>query len=621
MIARFRYWQYHTPPPALGYSAALLLAAAAQVARIPLHPPTLMPHISYVPFIVLSAALGGFGPGLLSTTVCVLESVYFATEPVGAFAVGDSRLWGGVAALAFTGLVTSGLFGSLKEAWRLADAAASAEVRLARERETRQRMLESIVQNSPAAIALLRGPEFTFAMVNPAYQALVPGEPMVGRTVASIWPAGASLVLPLLNVVRDAETVYHAAGFAFPVSPGQGLPAADRYFDFSYVPLAETGGQNGVDILVVALETTEQKQAEADLRAAYSQLAAIHANAPVILLVIDEQLQVQQANELAARFAGADALAMSGLPPGGVLGCLHALTDPQGCGHSPSCGRCPLRSAISDTLASGTRHDGIEAWLPKNIEGAIERRCLLVTTTALQSEGHHQVLVCAQDITERKQAEDALKQTVGQLESALAEKTVLLQEVHHRVKNNLAVTASLLSLKADACGPEARMALEESQQRIHSIALVHEHLYASERLDRVDFGGYARDLAVGVHSAFAGEHRGIALDLALDSIDLGIERAVPCALILNELLSNAFKYAFPGGRTGRIRVSFHRPESGYCELAVEDDGIGLPAGALGGQDKSLGLRIVSILTRQLDGSLEPRDGPGTRIVLRFPISA
>src|ERR1035437_700849 len=225
------------------------------------------------------------------------------------------------------------------------------------------------------------------------------------------------------------------------------------------------------------------------------------------------------------------------------------------------------------------------------------------------------------DITQRRRTEDALKRSVRQLESGLAEKTVMLKEIHHRVKNNLAVTASLLSMKADGSGSEARLALEESQQRIHSIALVHEYLYDNDRLDRINFGDYARDLAQGVYSAFGGEHKRIGLDLDLDPIELGIERAVPCALILNELLSNAFKYAFAGGRTGRILVSFRQPEPACYELAVEDDGVGLPDGALGGQNKSLGLRIVRILTDQLDGSVEQKACPATRIVLRFPAAA
>jgi two-component sensor histidine kinase len=210
---------------------------------------------------------------------------------------------------------------------------------------------------------------------------------------------------------------------------------------------------------------------------------------------------------------------------------------------------------------------------------------------------------------------------VQELESALAKKTVLLREVHHRVKNNLAVISSLLGMKADATGnPEARVALHESQQQVQSIALVHEHLCGSDRLDRVNFADYAQQLLQGLYSLFAGGPKGISIETHFEPIELGMERAVPCALILNELLSNAFKYAFPGNRTGKILVSFRESGPGFFELAIEDDGVGLPGGSLDMRNtQSIGLRIVNILTNQLDGSLEQKTCPGTRFVLRFPV--
>ena len=206
-------------------------------------------------------------------------------------------------------------------------------------------------------------------------------------------------------------------------------------------------------------------------------------------------------------------------------------------------------------------------------------------------------------------------------EKILREKTVLLQEVHHRVKNNLAVTASLLSMKSAGCGPEARLALEESLQRIHAIALVHECLCNNDHLDRIDFGQYARYLAQSIHATLGGDQNRIGLELDLDSVELGFERAVSCALILNELLTNAFKYAFADGRAGRVLVCFRQTEPGRCELAVEDNGAGLPEGALNEQNSSLGLRIVRILTGQLNGLVEQKACPGTHIVLRFPTAS
>ena len=225
------------------------------------------------------------------------------------------------------------------------------------------------------------------------------------------------------------------------------------------------------------------------------------------------------------------------------------------------------------------------------------------------------------DITQRRRVEEARQETVRVLESAVKEKTVLLQEVHHRVKNNLAVISALLSMKADATGSEeAKAALETSQSRVQSMALIHEHLYGSSSLDHINFSDYARELVGWLSATFFDESgERISIEMDVDQIEIGIERAVPCALILNELLTNAFKYAFPGERRGRIQVGLHECAPGQLELSVEDDGIGLPAGFLAEQNRrSLGLKIVGILTKQLEGALEQQVCAGSRIVLRFP---
>jgi two-component sensor histidine kinase len=612
----------------LRYGAAVLLALCAQLARLPLGSPTSIPFITYVPFILMSAALGGFGPGLLATGLCSLGALYFAVEPIGSLTADRPEQWLGLGTLALTGVVSSALFDRLLRARREAVAGADAKAQLAQEVETRQSMLESMIQNSPAAMALLGGPDFTFEVLNPAYQALAPGELMAGRTVAEVWPEAAHLVMPLLHVVRDAETAYHATGYALPLHRGPGLAAETRYFDFSYVPLRGLGAPGEVTVLAVAIEVTKHKEAEEALRTAYSELAAIHANAPVVMLVVDDQLRVEKVNDLATRFSGRERSEILGCHTADAIGCLNALADPRGCGHGPTCSQCPVRHAVLDTLRSGSGHNSVEGWLPLSIDGRQQQRCLLVSTAAMQFDRASKVLVCAQDITELKLAqialrrrEEDLQETVRQLEPALAEKTVLLQEVHHRVKNNLAVISSLLGMKADAAGSsEARMALEESRQRVHSIALIHEHLYGNDHLDRINFSDYARHLVEGLYSQSAAEPGRIAIKMDLDPIELDIERAVPCALILNELLSNAFKYAFPDGRNGKILVRFCEREPGSLELVVEDNGIGLPAGRLAARNtESLGLRIVGILTRQLDGSLEQEDCPGARIVLRFPV--
>jgi len=242
------------------------LAVLAQAARLPLHPPTLMPYITYVPVILLAAAFGGFGPGLLSTVLCALESIYFATEPTGSLRVADPWNWLGIGALALTGVVASLLFERLKQ--------------------------------------------------------------------------------------------------------------------------------------------SEKRQ-----RAAYMELATVQGSAPVMLLTVDEALHVRQANDLAVRFAGRNVSDILGLGPGGAIGCLNALADPGGCGHSSACSECLIREAVTDTLRTGTPHRDVEAWVPVLVDGGEQTRCLQLSTVPMQANGNGRTaLICAQDITARKQAEVELRE-------------------------------------------------------------------------------------------------------------------------------------------------------------------------------------------------------------------
>jgi two-component sensor histidine kinase len=470
-------------------------------------------------------------------------------------------------------------------------------------------LLELVFRSSPTAIALLSGPDFVIEMMNPACQSLSPGAEMVGRRVADVWPEATSFVLPLLQVVREGGVAYHADGQVVPLRRGPSSQVEDRYFDLSYVPLSQEGE---VRVLMAASEVTAHKRVEARLQAVCAELAAIHANVPVALFVINDRFRVEKLNDLAAQFSGKSLFDIVGQFPGDVLGCLDSLSNAEGCGNGGDCAYCAIRAAALDSLTTGSRHEGVEAWLTRQADGRVQESCLLISTSPMQLEQSRKVLVCAQDVTEQKRTQRAL-------ESALAEKTTLLKEIHHRVKNNLAVISSLLSMKADAVRNQtAKQALLKSQQRVHSMALIHEHLYGNERLDRINFAEYASELVRRLHAAVASEPHRIAIDLALDPVELAIEQAVPCGLILNELLTNAFKYAFRGRQRGRIAISFRASDDGSHEMAVEDDGVGMPAQTRPENGTSLGLRIVEVLTHQLDGVLERAACAGTRWVLRFP---
>ena len=397
----------------------------------------------------------------------------------------------------------------------------------------------------------------------------VPGlNRMVGRTVADVWPEAVQVVVPLLQAVRDGGRVYNASGLVVPLHRSPGSPVEERHFDFSCVPLVQG---DDVWVLVATTEVTAHKRVEVQLQAAWAELAAIHANAPVALFVVNDKFLVEKVNDMAARFAGREEAGIVGWRLGAAFGCLSALLSAEGCGKGSECSCCPIRAAAMDSLAHGTHHEGVEAWLSRSASGETQSPCLLISTSPMQFDRVRKVLVCVQDITEQKRTQLAL-------ESALAEKTILLKEVHHRVKNNLAVISSLLSMKADAVtNPTARQALLESQQRVYSMALIHEQLYGNERLDRINFAEYATELVCRLHAAMAAEPDRISIDLALEPTELAIEQAVPCGLILNELLTNAFKYAFRDRVHGRVAVSFRESADGNHELAVEDDGVGLPA--------------------------------------------
>lgn len=266
-------------------------------------------------------------------------------------------------------------------------------------------------------------------------------------------------------------------------------------------------------------------------------------------------------------------------------------------------------------------HDG--RWDGELVQTARERKIIFVDSRQILVRDENGellgILEIDRDISDRKRAQAALETSLRDLNSALTEKTVLLREVHHRVKNNLAVISSLLSMKADATDDRsAQLALEQSQQRVRSIALIHEHLYGTDHLDRILFGEYARQLAGELETAFSTHSRGISITVDAEPIELEVSRAVPCALILNELITNSLKHAFPKGRTGEVTISFRQSASGYYELTVDDNGVGLTSPLEKRSSKSLGMRIINILAHQLEGSIQRVEGPGTRFLLHFP---
>jgi PAS domain S-box-containing protein len=222
------------------------------------------------------------------------------------------------------------------------------------------------------------------------------------------------------------------------------------------------------------------------------------------------------------------------------------------------------------------------------------------------------VVFTALDITERKRAE-------AQVKASLREKEVLLKEIHHRVKNNLQVISSLLNIQMTGIkDPNTRELFRDSQNRVRSMALVHERLYRSATLAEVDFGEYTR--AVTSHLVTSYAHPGITCTVEADNIRLGVDLAIPCGLILNEIVSNALKHAFTGRERGSVRVAIHMEGPGGVTMAIDDDGIGDPRGDSWSAATSMGTMIISSLTTQVGGTVLMSVDEGTHYRIIVPHS-
>ncbi|ABL00608.1 response regulator [Pelobacter propionicus] len=226
-----------------------------------------------------------------------------------------------------------------------------------------------------------------------------------------------------------------------------------------------------------------------------------------------------------------------------------------------------------------------------------EERWALFSAGRIDYKGKPAGIATIFDITGRKRAEE-------QLRDSLREKEILLHEIHHRVKNNLQIVSTLLDLQSDYIDDEQSLRyFQESQDRINSMALVHEALYRSRDLARIDFTVYLEGLTDHLFKSYVVDPKRISLKCAIAKVTLGIDEAIPCGLIVNELVSNSLKHAFPQGRHGEILVQCQSAEDGLIRLRVSDNGVGLPPDLDFMATKTLGLQLVTMLVRQVRGEL------------------
>ncbi|MBF2026849.1 MAG: PAS domain S-box protein [Oscillatoriales cyanobacterium C42_A2020_001] len=359
--------------------------------------------------------------------------------------------------------------------------------------------------------------------------------------------------------------------------------------------------QQLIEFQAVGRDITEQKQAEASLQESQRFIQKITDTTPVLLYVYD-------LIENRFVYANRGMLNLPGAPPKDL-----------------NCTGDELLQALLQINTSVQLEEWQQRWSAVNDGDVLQSEHYLQqpngewryfqcqeTLFACTPDGTpQQILGAAVDITDRKLTQ--------QLKASLKEKEVLIKEINHRVKNNLQIIYSLLRLQTrQTQNPQITSILLETQNRVKSIALVHEKVYRSEDITEIDFAQYISSLAAHLFSTYKIDTNSISLKTDISSISLGIDQAIPCGLIVNELMSNALKYAFPAKLEGIIQIALYTNEQSQVCLIVKDNGIGFPESIDLAETSSLGLQLVQDFVEQLEGTIQLTRHPGTTFTITFP---
>ncbi|HKK47249.1 MAG TPA: PAS domain S-box protein [Balneolaceae bacterium] len=360
--------------------------------------------------------------------------------------------------------------------------------------------------------------------------------------------------------------------------------------------VANPGTYFGEDVVItIARDISDRYQAEEQLRENEEMFRQLFQNAPIPIAFMDKRQEIRSVNTAFSETFGYETEEIRGLD-------IDELIVPEG--------ETEIAHGISDTIFGGETAFYSGKRLTKNgslLDVLIYGVPVIVNGKTVAIYGIYV------DITDRKQAEEQLKKS-------LKEKEVLLSEIHHRVKNNLAVITGLLELQVyNTNSDEATDVLRASQMRINSIALIHEKLYQNENLSEISFDIYLKQLVEAIIQSMEIVGTDVEIEIDAEPIELTVNQAIPCGLILNELITNAYKHAFVDRETGNIKVLLTKDNS-RITLQVQDDGVGIPENTDLENPKSLGVKLIRTLSEQLSGEAEfINSNPGTTFRLEFDL--
>lgn len=499
--------------------------------------------------------------------------------------------------------------------------------------------IEAIYQSAPVGLNVLDS-HLRFVRINRQFAEMngLPVEAHLGRTMREVVPDLADTLedllqplletgVPLLNVEITGQT------------PSQ--PGVERTWLEHFLPLKND--EKVIGISTVCEEITERKSLERERQKAAEELRKAKEELEIRVLertaaLRQSNAELQQSESTLRSFFNSGAMFMGIIELRGES-LLH-ISDNQAAARFFRSTPEAMKNKLDQDL--GIWPEITQQWLKACHQAAIQQSpvqfeycysfdtelkwlAASVSPIAVHSCDPPRFSYIVEDITHRKLAEAEHRKAEEQIEASLREKEVLLKEIHHRVKNNLGIVSGLLQMQVRRNqNPQANIILRDSQNRIASIALVHEKLYRSDDLANIDFSQYVRDLVVYLFDSYDISSSQITLAVQVENVSLDIETAIPCGLVINELVSNALKHAFPHNQPGQIQIYFSQQPASEVPgdkrrftLSIQDNGIGMPADLDIRKTKTLGMTLIQGLVRQIGGQLEIQNHAGTKFIITF----